>query len=279
LLVVTDAAPYANYPPGIIGKTVFDCVVEIDTTRVFFTCTTARRTSTAGREKRSTSNSATAFPCRRSAFHRRRRNCARQDVGRHGCGSASPLPFSSQALHERQKVIEGSMKLLSKASRASFAVRRDASLTFAWGSTLWKVSSRPFRTGVMGKSGRTRTKRMIGNDVLRRFFVAFDYSRQRIHLEPGRHFEDPFDWDMAGPSHGKHTQRHARSARRHRPARRQTRTISGRETRSWRRRPAGQGLTDSEIWNVFHSDGARLKVTIDRGGESLEKILVLRRMI
>ena len=31
LLVVTDAAPYANYPArGIIGKTVFDCVVEID---------------------------------------------------------------------------------------------------------------------------------------------------------------------------------------------------------------------------------------------------------
>ena len=40
-----------------------------------------------------------------------------------------------------------------------------------------------------------------------------------------------------------------------------------------------KGLTDSEIWNVFTQDGARLKVTIDRGGESLEKILLLRRMI
>ena len=120
---------------------------------------------------------------------------------------------------------------------------------------------------------------MIGNDVLRRFFVVFDYSRQRIRLEPGRHFGDPFDWDMAGLV-TENTRKGALEV---------LDVIVGSPAIENDIRPGDaivavdgrpvKGLADSEIWNVFTRDGARLKVTIDRGGESLEKILVLRRMI
>jgi hypothetical protein len=38
----------------------------------------------------------------------------------------------------------------------------------------------------------------LGNMTLRRFNVIFDYSRKRMILEPNRHFQEPFESDMAG---------------------------------------------------------------------------------
>jgi len=38
----------------------------------------------------------------------------------------------------------------------------------------------------------------IGNEILRRFKVTIDYSRQRMMLEPNAHFSDPFENDMSG---------------------------------------------------------------------------------
>jgi hypothetical protein len=49
---------------------------------------------------------------------------------------------------------------------------------------------RPF--GATGGTG------LIGNEVLRRFHVAFDYPHARIFLSPGQHFYDPFLFDASG---------------------------------------------------------------------------------
>ncbi|HKD51934.1 MAG TPA: aspartyl protease family protein [Candidatus Acidoferrum sp.] len=49
---------------------------------------------------------------------------------------------------------------------------------------------RPF--GATGGTG------LIGNEVLRRFHVAFDYAHARIFLSPGQHFSDPFLFDASG---------------------------------------------------------------------------------
>ena len=38
----------------------------------------------------------------------------------------------------------------------------------------------------------------IGGELLHRFTVIFDYSRQRMILEPNRHFRDGFVFDMFG---------------------------------------------------------------------------------
>ncbi|HVE86204.1 MAG TPA: aspartyl protease family protein [Myxococcales bacterium] len=39
---------------------------------------------------------------------------------------------------------------------------------------------------------------LIGNEILRRFHVAFDYSRQVMYLEPNRHLDDAFVVDASG---------------------------------------------------------------------------------
>ncbi len=39
---------------------------------------------------------------------------------------------------------------------------------------------------------------LIGNDLLRRFNVIMDYSKQMFHLKPNSHFNDPFDYSYAG---------------------------------------------------------------------------------
>lgn len=38
----------------------------------------------------------------------------------------------------------------------------------------------------------------IGTAVLRRFRVVFDYSRGRVHFEPAKNFDDPFEFDASG---------------------------------------------------------------------------------
>lgn len=39
---------------------------------------------------------------------------------------------------------------------------------------------------------------VIGGEILRRFKVVFDYSRQQLILEPNRHFSEPDEYDMSG---------------------------------------------------------------------------------
>ncbi|UCE19224.1 MAG: aspartyl protease family protein [Gemmatimonadota bacterium] len=46
--------------------------------------------------------------------------------------------------------------------------------------------------GGVGKEGN------LGTDVLRRFHVIFDYTNELMILEPNRHYNDPFEFNMAG---------------------------------------------------------------------------------
>jgi hypothetical protein len=46
--------------------------------------------------------------------------------------------------------------------------------------------------------GATGGVNLIGNEILRRFHLAFDYAHERIFLSPGLHFSDPFQLDASG---------------------------------------------------------------------------------
>jgi hypothetical protein len=46
--------------------------------------------------------------------------------------------------------------------------------------------------------GATGGISLIGNEIWRRFHLAFDYPHARIFLSPGRHFSDPFLLDASG---------------------------------------------------------------------------------
>ncbi len=39
---------------------------------------------------------------------------------------------------------------------------------------------------------------LIGNDILRRFNVIFNYAKRDIHLTPNSHYRDPFDYSYSG---------------------------------------------------------------------------------
>ena len=39
---------------------------------------------------------------------------------------------------------------------------------------------------------------LIGNDLLRRFNVTFNYRRREFHLVPNKHYGDPFDYSYSG---------------------------------------------------------------------------------
>ena len=41
---------------------------------------------------------------------------------------------------------------------------------------------------------------LIGNDILRRFNIIFNYPKREIHLLPNSHFRDPFDYSYTGMS-------------------------------------------------------------------------------
>jgi hypothetical protein len=54
----------------------------------------------------------------------------------------------------------------------------------------------------------------IGGEILRRFHIVFDYSRQCLYLEPNRHFSEPYLFDASGlvlrmTKDGKHFRIHA----------------------------------------------------------------------
>jgi C-terminal processing protease CtpA/Prc len=38
----------------------------------------------------------------------------------------------------------------------------------------------------------------LGNDILKRFNVTFDYQQKRMLLEPNQRYDDPFEFDMSG---------------------------------------------------------------------------------
>ena len=56
----------------------------------------------------------------------------------------------------------------------------------------------PFR--VEAPAGVTGGVPLIGNEILRRFNVTFDYKRSRLYLEANSHLRDPFVVDASGLS-------------------------------------------------------------------------------
>jgi hypothetical protein len=41
---------------------------------------------------------------------------------------------------------------------------------------------------------------LLGNDILRRFNITFDYAKQQVHIVPNLHFKDEFDYAYSGLS-------------------------------------------------------------------------------
>lgn len=117
---------------------------------------------------------------------------------------------------------------------------------------------------------------VIGSEILRRFKVIVDYSRQQMILEPNRYFSEPYEHDMAGMLlvvEG--TSFRVRQVIERSPA-----TIAGLRAgdliTAVNRRPT---LTLEELRQMFMRKGRSYRLSVTRGDEKMQTIIRLTRLI
>ncbi len=122
---------------------------------------------------------------------------------------------------------------------------------------------------------------VIGNEILRRFKVMFDYSRQQMILEPNRDISDPEEYDMSGLlliDEGTDSKTFkVRRTIENSPA-----TAAG--LREGDIISAIDGKTTSnlmleQVRQVFKQKGRSYRLTIERDGQKIQTKIKLRRLI
>ena len=121
----------------------------------------------------------------------------------------------------------------------------------------------------------------IGNEILRRFKVTFDYSRLRMILEPNNDFDEPNDYDMSGISlvAERPTFRVFRIERilENSPATDAGLRVGDSIVELDRRPVADLGL--GKLRKMFKQPGRVYDLTVQRGGNAFNVKLKLRRLI
>ncbi len=128
---------------------------------------------------------------------------------------------------------------------------------------------------------RTDSAGKIGGEVLRRFKVILDYSRELMVLEPNTHFAEPYEHDMSGAT------LHAEGPDlkvfkvykviKDSPAA-EAGLVEGDIIAAVEGKPATE-LTLEQVWQMFKQEGQERVLRIKRGEQSLELRIKLRRLI
>ncbi|UCF79770.1 MAG: aspartyl protease family protein [Candidatus Eiseniibacteriota bacterium] len=136
-----------------------------------------------------------------------------------------------------------------------------------------------FRTSDHGPAPPWERAGALGQEVLRRFNVVFDYAHSRIILEPNGHFDEPFEFNMAGIQFIRASQGGFQV----------TRVIPGSPASDAGLRAgdyisqingqtAGQlGVDDAE--RLLRREGTEVTLDVLRGDESIHVRFTLRRLI
>jgi hypothetical protein len=135
--------------------------------------------------------------------------------------------------------------------------------------------------GLARKSEEERYDGILGNEILRRSKVIFDYSRKQMILEPNGSFGDPYEVDMSGISLGADeddckvlkiewvTENSPASEAGLQPGDIIT-AIDGKSTDSF---------ASTDLEQLFKQNGRELTLTLKRGEELIQKKIKLRRLI
>lgn len=138
-----------------------------------------------------------------------------------------------------------------------------------------------FSTDERGALADTNFSGIIGADILCRFNVVLDYARSRIFLEKNRLFGDPFEFDMCGIRFAMEGERFDRikvfSIFGGSPAA-DAGIAEGDIVAAIDGRPAG-GFTREILREYLQREGATVRFTIERGGETKDVTIRLRRMV
>jgi hypothetical protein len=116
----------------------------------------------------------------------------------------------------------------------------------------------------------------LGSDVLRRFKTIFDYSREQMLLVPNESFAEPFEWDRSGLRVGVGRALEVESVIPGSPAEESGILVGDILTHI-----DGKAVTAADYGEIKEAliGTGEVRLTIERGEESLEKKVVLRRMI
>ncbi len=119
----------------------------------------------------------------------------------------------------------------------------------------------------------------VGQGVLRRFNTVFDYAHKRIILEPNRYFGEPFEFNMAGLQFIRATQGRLEVTRviPSSPAS-EVGLLAGDQIVRINGRPASQ-FSQDELDRLLKQEGEEIEFDINRGEESLQLQLKLRRLM
>jgi hypothetical protein len=122
---------------------------------------------------------------------------------------------------------------------------------------------------------------VIGNEILRRFKLIIDYSRQRMILEPTRHLSESEEYDMSGMlllAEGKDL----KTFRVRRLVENSPATVAGVREGDIIYAVDGKptsNLTLEQVRGLFKHDGRAHRLTLEREGRKLETRIRLRRLI
>jgi membrane-associated protease RseP (regulator of RpoE activity) len=128
------------------------------------------------------------------------------------------------------------------------------------------------RISVVGSIGN------IGGQILGRCSVTFDYARQRVHFEPGPSFARPFEADMLGASLNRTAEGvTVRLVNPDSPAAEAGLQVGDRITQV-DDQPADT-IDPSALRLQMQQEGRTVRLRVQRGSETLEKTLTLRRLL
>jgi len=121
----------------------------------------------------------------------------------------------------------------------------------------------------------------LGNEILQRFKVRLDYSRQRMWLEPNAHLTDSFPSDMSGiefDSGGDNCRVFKVTSIAESSPAAEAGIQPGDEIVAIDDRAAAQ-FSSSEIYKLFMVEGAEHSLTISRANQNLVVKIKLRRLL
>lgn len=128
------------------------------------------------------------------------------------------------------------------------------------------------RISVVGSIGN------IGGQILGRCSVTFDYARQRIHFEPGPSFDRPFETDMSGFAFNNTPEGIlVRVVNPDSPAAEAGLQVGDRITQV-DDQPANT-IDPSALRLQLQKEGRTVRLRVQRGAETMEKTLTLRRLL
>jgi PDZ domain-containing protein/aspartyl protease len=119
----------------------------------------------------------------------------------------------------------------------------------------------------------------LGNGILSRFNVTFDYPGRRMVLEPGKRFSEPFEWDMSGMQ-AEPTGAGSVRVREVLPG--SPAALAGIQEDDRLMKIAGEEVTEATYFSLrerLRKDGETVSVEVRRGDKQIGVSLKLRRLV